>query len=269
MSTSSGRHFLQIPGPTNVPDRVLRAMAQPTIDHRSAEFAALGREVLDGLKARLQDVGPGRRSSRRRAPARGKRRSSTRCRRATRCWRSRSASSRGSGPRWRGGSASTSRSSTRDWTRGVDPATRRGGARRGSRAPHQGRARRAQRDVDRRRRAALAEIRRAIDRAKHPALLLRRRGVVARLDRSAPRRVGHRRHARRIAEGPDAAAGPELQRDQREGARGVADRAAAASRTGPGSRCSPPTRSGFFPTRRRRTCCSACARRCACCAKKG
>ena len=45
----SGRHFLQIPGPTNTPDRVLRAMAQPTIDHRSAEFAALGRAVLDGL----------------------------------------------------------------------------------------------------------------------------------------------------------------------------------------------------------------------------
>ena len=46
----SGRHFLQIPGPTNTPDRVLRAMAQPTIDHRGPEFAALGREVLDGLK---------------------------------------------------------------------------------------------------------------------------------------------------------------------------------------------------------------------------
>ena len=46
----SGRHFLQIPGPTNVPDRVLRAIAQPTIDHRGAEFAALGHEVLDGLK---------------------------------------------------------------------------------------------------------------------------------------------------------------------------------------------------------------------------
>jgi alanine-glyoxylate transaminase/serine-glyoxylate transaminase/serine-pyruvate transaminase len=47
----SGRHFLQIPGPTNVPDRVLRAMAQATIDHRSAEFVELAREVLDGLKA--------------------------------------------------------------------------------------------------------------------------------------------------------------------------------------------------------------------------
>ena len=47
----SGRHFLQIPGPTNVPDRVLRALGQPTIDHRSADFAAMTHEVLDGLKA--------------------------------------------------------------------------------------------------------------------------------------------------------------------------------------------------------------------------
>src|SRR5437870_6610609 len=46
----SGRHFLQIPGPTNVPDRVLRAIAQPTIDHRGPQFARLAREVLDGLR---------------------------------------------------------------------------------------------------------------------------------------------------------------------------------------------------------------------------
>jgi alanine-glyoxylate transaminase/serine-glyoxylate transaminase/serine-pyruvate transaminase len=51
MSHASGRHFLQIPGPTNVPDRVLRAIAQPTIDHRGPEFAALGLELLDGLRA--------------------------------------------------------------------------------------------------------------------------------------------------------------------------------------------------------------------------
>ncbi len=48
--STSGRHFLQIPGPTNVPDRVLRAIDRATIDHRSAEFAALGHEVLQGLK---------------------------------------------------------------------------------------------------------------------------------------------------------------------------------------------------------------------------
>jgi alanine-glyoxylate transaminase/serine-glyoxylate transaminase/serine-pyruvate transaminase len=46
----AGRHFLQIPGPTNVPDRVLRAMDMPTMDHRSPEFAVLGRKVLDGMK---------------------------------------------------------------------------------------------------------------------------------------------------------------------------------------------------------------------------
>jgi alanine-glyoxylate transaminase/serine-glyoxylate transaminase/serine-pyruvate transaminase len=46
----AGRHFLQIPGPTNVPDRVLRAIDFPTMDHRGPDFALLGREVLDGMK---------------------------------------------------------------------------------------------------------------------------------------------------------------------------------------------------------------------------
>ena len=54
----SGRHFLQIPGPTNVPDRILRAIAQPTIDHRGRKFAALGAEVLEGLKALFRTSGP-------------------------------------------------------------------------------------------------------------------------------------------------------------------------------------------------------------------
>ncbi len=50
MTYHPGRHFLQIPGPTNVPDRVLRAMDMPTIDHRGPEFADLTFEVLAGLK---------------------------------------------------------------------------------------------------------------------------------------------------------------------------------------------------------------------------
>jgi len=50
MSYLSGRHFLQIPGPTNVPDRVLRAMAEPTIDHRGPEFAKLTHKLLNDLK---------------------------------------------------------------------------------------------------------------------------------------------------------------------------------------------------------------------------
>jgi alanine-glyoxylate transaminase/serine-glyoxylate transaminase/serine-pyruvate transaminase len=48
--TQSGWHFLQIPGPTNVPDRVLRAMARPTIDHRGPEFAALTLDLIAGLQ---------------------------------------------------------------------------------------------------------------------------------------------------------------------------------------------------------------------------
>ena len=58
MSYRSGRHFLQIPGPTNVPDRVLRALAAPTIDHRGPEFAALARAVLSGLKPVFRTTGP-------------------------------------------------------------------------------------------------------------------------------------------------------------------------------------------------------------------
>ena len=58
MVFSSGRHFLQIPGPTNVPDRVLRAMSRPTIDHRSSEFARLSLEMLEGLKRVLQTSAP-------------------------------------------------------------------------------------------------------------------------------------------------------------------------------------------------------------------
>ena len=54
----SGRHFLQIPGPSNTPDRVLRAMAKPTMDHRGPEFAQLTLGILDRLKAVFQTSGP-------------------------------------------------------------------------------------------------------------------------------------------------------------------------------------------------------------------
>ena len=54
----SGRHFLQIPGPTNVPDRILRAMDRATIDRRGADFAELGLRVLDGLKDVFKTTGP-------------------------------------------------------------------------------------------------------------------------------------------------------------------------------------------------------------------
>ena len=54
----TGRHFLQIPGPTNVPDRVLRAMHSAVIDHRGPEFAKLGSEVLENLRPVFQTAGP-------------------------------------------------------------------------------------------------------------------------------------------------------------------------------------------------------------------
>ena len=54
----SGRHFLQIPRPTNVPDRILRAIERPTIDHRGPEFKGLGLEVLEVIKEIFQTKQP-------------------------------------------------------------------------------------------------------------------------------------------------------------------------------------------------------------------
>ncbi|MGU3538558.1 pyridoxal-phosphate-dependent aminotransferase family protein [Methylobacterium sp. A54F] len=58
MTSRTGRHFLQIPGPSPVPERVLRAMDMPVIDHRGPEFGRLGREVLDGARKVFQTEGP-------------------------------------------------------------------------------------------------------------------------------------------------------------------------------------------------------------------
>ena len=54
----SGRHFLQIPGPSPVPDRILRALSLPTIDHRGPEFARLGKKVIAGLQQVFQTRHP-------------------------------------------------------------------------------------------------------------------------------------------------------------------------------------------------------------------
>jgi alanine-glyoxylate transaminase/serine-glyoxylate transaminase/serine-pyruvate transaminase len=54
----AGRHFLQIPGPTNVPDRVLRAIDNPTIDHRGPAFGQMGRELLANLRQIFKTSGP-------------------------------------------------------------------------------------------------------------------------------------------------------------------------------------------------------------------
>src|SRR3970282_736424 len=57
MSHAAGRHFLQIPGPTNVPESILRAIDRATIDHRGPEFQKLGQEVLIGLKQVFKTAG--------------------------------------------------------------------------------------------------------------------------------------------------------------------------------------------------------------------
>ena len=58
MASRSGRHFLQIPGPTNVPDRILRAIDRPTIDHRGPDFAVLAKDVVAGMKRIFRASGP-------------------------------------------------------------------------------------------------------------------------------------------------------------------------------------------------------------------
>ncbi len=57
-SFKAGKHFLQIPGPTNIPDRVLRAMSYPTIDHRGPDFAEIAKRVLDRIKRIFKTTQP-------------------------------------------------------------------------------------------------------------------------------------------------------------------------------------------------------------------
>ena len=127
------------------------------------------------------------------------------------------------------------------------PAGRdRGEARRRPAARDQGGLHRPQRNVHRRheprRRRARGDRSRAPPGALHGG-----HDLVACVHRLPARRVESRRHRRRIAKGPDAAAGLVVQRDQREGACRVHDRETAALRTGIGARCSPSIRRAIFP----------------------
>jgi alanine-glyoxylate transaminase/serine-glyoxylate transaminase/serine-pyruvate transaminase len=58
MTFHSGRHYLQIPGPTNIPDRILRAMNRPTIDHRGPVFSEMGHEILNSIGAIFKTTQP-------------------------------------------------------------------------------------------------------------------------------------------------------------------------------------------------------------------
>ena len=57
-SRAVGRHFLHIPGPSPLPDRILRAMDTPIIDHRGPEFQQLAKRVLDGIKTIFKTTNP-------------------------------------------------------------------------------------------------------------------------------------------------------------------------------------------------------------------
>jgi len=97
-----GRHFLQIPGPTPVPDRVLRAIDMPLIDQRGPEFAKMTKRVLEGIKTIFKTTQPVVIYT---ATGPGRPRSPTRCRPATACSWSRPASLQRSGKSWPSGLA--------------------------------------------------------------------------------------------------------------------------------------------------------------------
>src|SRR5207302_1266886 len=155
MPRRAGRHFLQIPGPTNVPDRVLRAIDFPTIDHRGPEFATLGKSVLAGLKRVFKSA--------------------------------------------QGEVVIYPASGTGAWE------------------------------------AALVNTLSPGDRCGRPPRALDgRHHLLARLDGLPARRMGRRRHGRRLAEGPDAAAGPVVQLRLAEGIGSDQVRAPAAKLLGLG-----------------------------------
>ena len=215
-SRAVGRHFLHIPGPTPLPDRVLRAMDTPIIDHRGPEFAKLTKKCLEGIKTifkttqsgdhlhrdrhRRLGSGPGQHAVARRPradggdrPVRhaveedgGEDRAQARIHRHRLAQRRRSEGDRSQAPR---------RQEQRD----------------------QGGLRPAQRNLDRRADPGRRDPQG--DRRRQPSgAVLCRHHFLARLDRLPARRMGRRRLRRRRAEGPDAAARHVVQRHQRQGA---------------------------------------------------
>ncbi len=217
----TGRHFLQIPGPSPVPDRILRAMSLPTIDHRGPEFGVLGRKVLADIRKVFQTRHPVVIY-----PASG-----------TGAWEAALANTLDPGDHvlmfetghfaslWAklagaarpGARGARLRGRRRRAAAGARLAPRRAGRPRrgapapGPRRPHQGGVRGPQRDLDRRhlrhRRGAPRHRRRRPPGAAH-----RRHHLRAGQRRLPPRRVGRRRVGQRLAEGPHAAARHQLQR---------------------------------------------------------
>ena len=244
MTYAAGRHFLQIPGPSNVPERVLRAIDMPVIDHRGPEFAQLGKDVLAGMKRVFKTKGDVVIY-----PASG-----------TGAWEAALVNTLSPGDTvlmYETGQFATLWQNLAlrlglkpefiagDWRHGADPAADRSPARRGHRAHHQGGVRRAQRNLHRHdlahRRSAQGHRPRQTSRAVHG-----RHHLGAGLGRLPSRRMGRRRHRRRLAEGPDAAAGAVVQCHFGKSARRQQDRETAALVLVLG-RNARPNKNGFFP----------------------
>ena len=196
---------------------MLRAIDQPTIDHRGPEFARLTLEILDGLKEVFQTSGPVVIY-----PASG-----------TGAWEAALVNTLSPGDRVlmfeTGHFATLWREMAErlglvvdfvpgDWRSGVDPALVEAKL-----ADDRAHAIKAvlvvHNETSTGVTSRIAAIRQAIDRAGHPALLMVDTISSLGVDRLSPRRVGRRRHRRRLAEGADAAAGTLVQRGQRQGAR--------------------------------------------------
>ena len=265
----SGRHFLQIPGPTNVPDRILRAIDHPTIDHRGPEFGALGRKVLAEIKTVFKTGQAGRDlprlRHRRLGGGAGQHALAGRPRADVRDRPFRLAVAR----HGRAARPRRSISSPATGASGADPAADRGAARARTRRTRIKAVCVVHNETSTGVTSRIGAVRSAIDRGRASGAAHGRHDLLARLDRLPPRRMGRRRHRRRLAEGPDAAAGPVVQRDQRQGAGGHKTARLPRSLLGLGRRCWRPTGPATFPTRRRPTCSTACTRRSRCCMEEG
>ena len=220
-----GRHFLQIPGPTPVPDRILRAIDMPLIDQRGPEFAKLGKRVLEGIKTIFKTVNPVIIFT-----ATG-----------TGAWEAALVNTLSPGDQvlmvetgqfatlWKVMADRLGlqpRIHRHRLARRRRPEDHRGASAQGQGARDQGGLRAAQRDRHRLPVADRGDPQ--IDRRCRPSgAASGRYHLFARLDRLPPRRMGRRRHHRRRAEGPDAAARHVVQRGERQGAARVEDGEAA------------------------------------------
>ena len=244
----TGRHFLQIPGPSPVPDRILRAMSLPTIDHRGPEFGALGLQVLAGIQQIFKTRHPVVIY-----PASG-----------TGAWEAALANTLSPGDHvlmyetghfaslWQKMATRLGLQTEFLACAGSDEQLPHApGWRRGVQADLIEARLRADTGARRSRPCAWCTTRprpaspptsprcaRAIDAAGHPALLMVDTHLGPRQRRLPPRRMGRRRHHQRLAEGPDAAAGHQLQRALAAALEASEDARSCRARSGPGTRSS-------------------------------